>query len=79
MPKKENTLTFHQKKLKNFLQRGDRVEIQKRTGLSKQAVYQTITGGRLNVLEVWRVLAEIVRERKKMQKKIMKNIKNAIS
>lgn len=79
MPKKQNELTFYQKELKKILQHGDRTEIQKMTGLSKQAVYQTLKGGRLAIASVWEAAAQIIKERKKAQKKLDETIKDAIS
>ena len=79
MPKFENKLTFEQKELKKILRHGDRVEIQNRTGLSKQAVYQTLTGGRLATPAVWQAAADIINERKNAEKKLNESVKNAIS
>lgn len=79
MPIIENELTFSQKELKKFLRHGDRVAIQRKTKLSKQAVYQTLTGGRLAINAVWEAAAAIVNERKEAQKKLDEIINNAIS
>lgn len=79
MPIIQKELTFLQKELKKFLQHGDRVIIQKQTGLSKEAVYQTLRGGRLNCDAVWIAVAELVKSRKKAQKKLDETIKDAIS
>jgi hypothetical protein len=79
MPIIQKELTFLQKELKKILQHGDRVTIQKQTGLSKQAVYQTLKGGRLNCDAVWIAAAELVESRKTAKINLDELIKQAIS
>lgn len=81
MPKNETELiklTKNQENLKKFLRYGDKNRLADMTGFSLKTVYQALNA-KIRKDEIWNALAQIVRERRKADAELDKNIEYAIS